>query len=291
MFSVLMQALIFWSVLLPGAEVPLEGQRGLLVAERERGAVRVDLYRPTNRVGPHPVIVLVHGGAWFVGTSNDYQDFVHHFAIAGYATASVDFRLIPEDGFYGQVQDIKDTIRWLRLHARDYNLDPERIGLFGSSSGGHLAGLVAATTNDEGLGIDPPGTSSAVDAAFLLYGVYDLTTWIPNPIVRAYTGGLRFEDAPLVYQAYSPLFHIDGSEPPTAVMHGTRDWAVDFQMAEDYVAAMQAAGVAAELLPFEGGGHGFGKLRPWTRPAIFDALLTFFARELGPPTGLSTTAN
>lgn len=247
-------------------------------------ALTVDLFVPRDSTGPIPVVVFVHGGVWTWGSKRDYVDFAGRLAGDGVAAVLVDFRKAQGNGFLEPVTDIKDALRWTRAHAGEYGLDPDRIGLFGSSSGGHLASLAAFAGNGEGLGDDPEGESSAVQACFLLYGLYDLetATEVGKPweaIIRFYMGG-TVDELPDEYALYSPLAHIDGSEPPTYFMHGTKDAMVPLAQPEACRDALDAAGVPVTLQPVDGLGHGFARVRRSTRPMVYDTLLAFMRETL-----------
>src|SRR6478609_3122568 len=109
----------------------------------------LDLRLPTPRGARHPIIVWIHGGGWIYGSrrrlpphlfeSSPFEQFLD----AGYAVAPVDYRLAREAGFEGMLLDIKASIRWLRGHASDFNLDSERVVVWGESAGGHLAAMAA----------------------------------------------------------------------------------------------------------------------------------------------------
>lgn len=246
--------------------------------------LRADLYLPENPQDRVPAVVFVHGGVWTFGGRKDYRDFGRWMAQQGIAAFCIDMRVPTEDGFDEPISDIKDSVRWLRSNAADYGIDPERIGIFGSSSGAHLASLVAFCGDGEGLGDDPPGQSSRVDACFLLYGLYDLETpfreslpWAPA--IGYFMGGSPDERGN-AYDLYSPLTHIDGSEPPSLVMHGDTDILAPVSEAAALVERLKEAGVQATFVEVDGLGHGFARIRRWLRPAVFQSVLDFFEETL-----------
>lgn len=101
-----------------------------------------DVYVPDGD-GPFPAIIFLHGGGWRFGDRRLAPDLRRFFAESGFVMVSIDYRLSGEAIFPAAVIDTKTAIRWLRRHAADYNIDPERIGLWGSSAGGHLAAMAA----------------------------------------------------------------------------------------------------------------------------------------------------
>ena len=110
----------------------------------------LDLYLPRGSARPLPVILWLHAGGWRSGDRKQAPDLSRHFAMQGFAMASMDYRLSREATFPAQLHDVKAAVRWLRMNGERLGLDGRRIGLWGSSAGGHLATLAALTPGDEG---------------------------------------------------------------------------------------------------------------------------------------------
>lgn len=108
----------------------------------------LDLYLPQRLKGRAPVIVFLHGGGWSGGTTTTGPDFKRFFAQDGFAMASIEYSLTPSITFPSNAEDVKTAVRWLRANANSYGLDPHKIGLWGTSAGGHLAAVA---------GLAPPG--------------------------------------------------------------------------------------------------------------------------------------
>ncbi len=106
-------------------------------------AHRLDLVAPAGHRGALPLIVYIHGGAWIGGDKWDCPGAI--LVKAGYAVASVNYRLADQAKFPAQINDLKAAIRYLRAHARQYNIDAQKIGVWGHSAGGHLAALLGTT--------------------------------------------------------------------------------------------------------------------------------------------------
>ncbi|MBI2435323.1 MAG: alpha/beta hydrolase [Candidatus Hydrogenedentes bacterium] len=281
MFSEVLRVLGFLAAFWPwNAPETLEIHRNLTYKVVEGQELQLDLLLPAEAAAPRPVVLIIHGGSWIWGNKNSYPALKRYLVQEGFACAAVEYGQWLDRGFYGQVQDVKDAIRWLRANAATYALDPEMIGLFGSSSGGHLAALAAFCGDSEGFGADPPGLSSKAQAVFLLYGVYDLDGLLTNALVERLAGGFAPEDVPELYQFFSPLDHIDGTEPPTYVMHGTADRVVPFSQAEELVETLRAAGVPVIFTRIWDGPHAFARVAPSTRPITFDTIVYFFESQL-----------
>ncbi|WP_304118712.1 alpha/beta hydrolase, partial [Mycolicibacterium bacteremicum] len=96
----------------------------------------IDITRPRQVRRALPVILWLHGGGWRMQDRTARPDMVRHFAIHGYVMASIDYRLAPDTRHPGQLHDVRSAVRWLRRHAAEFDADPARIGLWGSSAGG-----------------------------------------------------------------------------------------------------------------------------------------------------------
>src|SRR5581483_2136216 len=134
----------------------------------------LDLYIPVKHDRPLPAIVWIHGGSWSSG-SRDFCPLAY-IATQNVAVASIDYRLSNVAPFPAQLHDCKAAIRWLRGNAGKYQLDPDHIGVFGVSAGGHLAALLGTTADVKELEGDGgnPGLSSRVQAVCSFYPPTDL---------------------------------------------------------------------------------------------------------------------
>lgn len=143
----------------------------LCYSSRDGKDLLLDLYRPANATEPLPVVVFVHGGGWEVGTRETAPDLGRYFARDGFAMVSIDYRLVPEFRFPEPVIDVKTSIRWLRANARALGLDRSRIGLWGTSAGGHLAALAALAPPGIFEGTEHLNQSSRVACVVDGYGI------------------------------------------------------------------------------------------------------------------------
>ena len=133
---------------------PLE-PRTLTYASRGGVDLLLDLYLPANPIRrPIPVIVFLHGGGWSGGTRTTGPDFRRYFAQDGFAIASLEYRLTPAITFPANVEDVRTAVRWLKANAATHGLAADRICLWGTSAGGHLAAVA---------GLAPPGTFEGAD--------------------------------------------------------------------------------------------------------------------------------
>jgi acetyl esterase/lipase len=119
-------------------------RRTLTYASRDGADLLLDLYLPTNPIRrPVPVIVFLHGGGWSGGKGMTGLDFNRYFAQDGFAIASIEYRLTPSVTFPANVEDVRTAVRWLKANAVAHALDADRICLWGTSAGGHLAAVAA----------------------------------------------------------------------------------------------------------------------------------------------------
>lgn len=137
-----------------------------------------DLFRPADG-GPHPIVVAVHGGGWDSGSRDTYRDWGRYLAERGFALFATDRRHFKPDepAFPRVVEDLQAAVRYIRAHAAEFDVDPQRVALMGDSSGGYIAalvGLVGDMSMSEKEGALTPSVSCAVKAVIAIYGVYDL---------------------------------------------------------------------------------------------------------------------
>lgn len=232
---------------------------------------RLDLYLPEKRNSdkPLPVIVHLHGGGWIQGDRiGAFPGAINYVSTGDYVAVGLGYRLGGEAHWPAQIYDCKAGIRWIRGHAKEFNLDPDKIAVSGNSAGGHLASLVG-TSGDvkelEGSLGSWTQESSRVTCVIDACGPEDLTKPLMFdkshcPIIQdGATIGLlggTYEDKPAEAVAASPLTYVSPDDPPFLIAHGTKDERVDYANALALHAALQKAGVSSLLIPITGGGHG-----------------------------------
>jgi len=304
----------------PGAPAPLSGvyhdlKYGSYTYLGSEQPLLLDLYLPAEAASQRvPVLVYLHGGGWFEGSKDACPAMP--FVQQGYAVACVDYRLAEPNGcpaeftFPAQIQDVKTGVRWLRSHAGQYGLDTEHFGVFGNSSGGHLAALLGTSYGAPALaGTQLAGHSDAVQAVCDWYGPVDVRS---GPTVfeeDACTVGLETlnqlyggEETPYFYWTFawsvflggsltdadvldvaaqaSPLTYVDAQDPPFLVIHGDSDGMVPIAQSETLVASLQSAGVDVTFVPLPGAGHEFSAPGQEIAPEFLNPTLTFFDQHL-----------
>lgn len=240
---------------------------------------------------PMPVVVFIHGGAWRGGTYENPRNYP--LAAEGYFTVNIEYRLSGEATFPAQIHDCKAAIRWLRANAEKYNILADRIGVWGSSAGGHLVALLG-TSGDvaelEGKG-GSEGFSSRVQAVVDLFGPTDFSEIIGTrkyltflEVAERLVGGTLVERSELVKMA-NPITYVTPDDPPFLIIHGEKDQAVPFSQSKILYDALTSSGVKANLVRVENGGHGFSptpkdaKVRP-SHKEIMQMTIDFFDRHV-----------
>jgi acetyl esterase/lipase len=268
------------------AEESVQIEKGIAYLNSDR-AERADLYLPpSSKPGElRPAVVIIHGGGWTGGRRDANREINIGTTLAshGYVCLSIDYALQSEDPAAPKIwpqnlHDCKTAVRWLRASADKYQIDTSHIGVIGGSAGGHLAAMVGLT----GPELDPPGPhaqhSTRVQAVIDLYG----------PMAHNRTRIDRLVDpanpqAAALAKQITPLSHIDSSDPPVLILHGTADKTVDVADSELFAAALETGGVAHELVIIEGAPHTF-HLQPKQRD-LRPVVLAFLDKYLKPKQG------
>jgi acetyl esterase/lipase len=221
-------------------------------------AQKMDVYFPETG-GPWPAFLYVHGGGWNQGDKAEGEGWKVLNA-QGYLVVSINYRLSAYNvKFPAMIQDVKCAVRYLRAHAGEYNLDPERIGALGASAGGHLVALLG--TSDQGAGWDVGeylDQSSRVQAVVAEAVFSDFTQPMPDSIgtVIYYAfGELAGTSSPLMTAA-SPVSHITPDDPPFLIIHGEKDGLAPVLQAQTLDARLKTAGVPSRLVIVQNGEHG-----------------------------------
>lgn len=243
--------------------------------------LKMDLYYPSENNGRFPVVMYVHGGGWHKGDKDRGAGALEVPALqqAGFLVATVNYRLAPEYLFPAMIEDVKCAMRSLRAHADEYNLDPDRIGVWGGSAGGHLVALLGTT--DESAGFDVGEYleySSRAQAVVDMFGPADLTVAM---VESSDTVKTAFGDFDLALA--SPVTYASSDDPPFLILHGEKDALVPIEQSEILLAALQNVGVPAELTRVKNASHGFkpdgGEISP-SRQELSQMIIAFFEEWL-----------
>lgn len=251
---------------------------------------KLDLFLPEKSTGPIPLVIWVHGGGWQNGSKDQCLPLRLGFTARGYAVASLNYRLSGHAVFPAQIEDCQAAVRWLRDHANDYGLDPERFAVWGASAGGHLVALLGtAGDSAEFAPTPPPKTSARVQAVCDFYGPTDLLKFALTP---GYLGHARADspeskllggpvlDRPAQAKRANPITYVGPGDPPFLIIHGSADPVVPPQQSTLLHAALQAAGLPSTHRTIADAKHGGPE---FSTPAVADEVDAFFRRSLGLP--------
>ncbi|MDT7847316.1 alpha/beta hydrolase [Streptomyces justiciae] len=269
---------------LPPAAHPAPGTRLL------RGAVyaapdgirplELDLWLPEYPHDPLPVIVYIHGGGWRTGTRTEMGPRFRtwqlspfaRLAQAGFAVASLDYRLTGEAIHPAQLEDVTAALAWLDARADELGLDTGRTVTWGESAGAHLAALLALT--------------APVRGCVAWYGPTDLTTLPTQSRPGAYDAdspttrealliGAPVATAPDLARAASPVTHVTADAPPFLILHGTDDCLIPLAQGEQLTTALREAGAHVDFRPVPGADHAWAGLPDEDVERCFIASLDF----------------
>jgi acetyl esterase/lipase len=201
-------------------------------------------FQPADR---RPCFIVIHGGGWTGGNARRMYPFAKHYADRGFVGISIEYRLLNAKAgttVFNCVEDGRSAVRYVRAHAAELGIGPEKLVVSGGSAGGHVA---VATALFE---VDAPGEATDVsckpNALVLLFPVIDTSP-------QGY-GSAKIGDR---WKELSPAHRVRPSMPPTIVFHGTGDTVTPFAGAKAFDEAMQKAGNHCELVVNEGGRHGY----------------------------------
>ncbi len=257
----------------------------------------LDVYIPAGVRRPMPVVVWIHGGGWQAGDKSSAANRAAQLHPEGFAVVGINYRYSSNAIFPAQIHDAKAAIRWIHARGGQYGLDPRRIGVWGSSAGGHLVGLLGTSGGVAGaegtVGVND-SFSSEVDAVADWFGPADFfgvegwhTECTPITGVAALLGeclGLIQQNAgnPDPYWQgkaalallAGPVTHASSDDPPFLIAHGTADNTVWPEHSDNLHEALLAAGAESTIRRVVGAGHGLP-------PTEVQPVIEFFIERLG----------
>jgi acetyl esterase/lipase len=253
----------------------------LLKAHQYASDLQLDLYLPaikgrdgnaTGVTGPAPLVVLVHGGGWRSGDRHEMAPLAARLAARGYAAATVDYRLSGQALYPAAIEDVKESINWLRSHAQQFGIDPRRVAVAGGSAGGQIAslvgvrsGLVQAIVNIDGLSdfTSPEARKHEDDPA-------------KNPSAAGAWFGGNYAAKTALWHEASPTFYVTPKTPPILFIGSAQP---RFSVGRDeMIVKLKAAGVAHQVVMLPASPHSFWMFDPWLAPTV-DAMVGFLDKQ------------
>lgn len=260
----------------------------------------LDILRLKNApADPMPVIVWIHGGGFTGGSKTSGYQRVVRFVKRGYLGVTIDYRLGREVAFPAHLQDCKCAIRFLRAHAKEYNLDPHRIGVWGGSAGGNLVAMLGVTggiREFEGKS-GWPGYSSRVQAVVVYFGmtdfleIYELAKagksterFLPmdgNESISRLLGVEKYFEHPDLCRKASPTTYASKDDAPFYIFHGDQDPLTPASQGELLNKVLRKAGAESDFYLVKGGRHGWP-----AREDVDTRIDEFLDKHLRPKTGV-----
>lgn len=286
----------------PETRGQIDALNGIVYAQigqtRSVRALRMDLLVPRNS-DRKPAIVYFPGGGFTSADDGKFIEMRMALAEAGFVVAAAEYRVVP-DTFPAPVVDGKAAVRYLRGHAKEYGIDPARIGVLGDSAGGWLAQMLGTTNGDKAFDAgDFLDQSSDVQAVVTLYGLSNLLNvgeGFPEAVQKVHESpavteallvhgaafaafpGATIQSDPAKALAASPMGHVAGRKPPFLILHGSADTLVSPRQSAQLYEALKQGGNQAEYVLVEGAGHGD---LHWFQPPVIERVVQWFRQALG----------
>ncbi len=252
-------------------------------ANHEGHSLTLDVYRPFDWADYTglPVVIWVHGGGWVNGNKENCQ--AAFLAQKNIAVVSINYRLASVAQWPAQINDCYAAVRWVRKNAKTFGFT-DKIGVWGSSAGGHLAALMGTRAFS-----GAEETSSRVEAVCDFFGPSDLLTMPPNVITKERTReqveqsngakllGKPVMDVPKLAQDASALYHVSTGDVPFLIVHGEADPGVPLAQSQQLHDKLKAAGVESELVILPGAIHGGAEFKT---SEVQSKVIAFFKKHL-----------
>lgn len=235
-------------------------------------------YLPAPGKASGAALLICPGGGYAHLSPHEGEGYARFFSANGIACFVLAYRLGTSGYHYpAMFQDVSRALRYVRAHAADWSIDPHRIGIVGSSAGGHLASTLL-THFDAGKPGDPDPIERESDRPDLGILCYPVITMGPNAHGGSKANLLGPNPSPALVTLLSNELQVTSDTPPCFLFHTWEDKTVKVENTLSFAAALRAHGVPFDLHIYEHGGHGMGlggpwdqpdKLHPWTRDCIY----------------------
>lgn len=234
---------------------------------------KLDIYLPKEGCGPFPVIVSIHGGAFKMGDKRDHQvEPMLKGLDKGYAVVSINYRLSQEAIWPAQILDVKKALEFIKVNSKDYELNSNKIVVWGGSAGGHLSAMVGTSSNYEKLNNKDAKADVSVNAIVDWFGPIDFLK-MDEQLIETNAGvpdhsdenspesqllGEKITDAKELVKEANPMTYIHKDIPPFFIQHGKIDNLVPYQQSENlYKKIVEVAGEhKAEFHILDNARHG-----------------------------------
>jgi len=273
------------------------GQTTLAYCSPGGNPLAMDLTEPSAQAArPAPVVFYIHGGEGLQGnrqldgTDGPYFIQLRAMLVArGFVVGSIDYGLVPFYNLRDEVRQSKCAVRFLRAHASELGIDPQRVGVYGVSMGGYLSAMLGTVRPQAGFdGGQYQDQSSRVQAVVDMWGPTDLSDWSGSPSwVRDLGQGLSgSSNTPAArMRAISPVSYVAPGDPPFLIIQGADDWFIAPHHSQNMAKQLHAAGVPTTLIMVQHDGHGLaaptaGQIEQPDPDTLLHMISDFFARTL-----------
>jgi acetyl esterase/lipase len=224
-------------------------------------ALTLDVFKPKSGANGAAILYMVSGG--WVSRWAEPKEALERYQFLldrGYTVIAIRHGSSPKYFVPEAVEDVQRAVRFVRHHAREWGIDPERLGVHGGSAGGHLSLMIGLGSDAGDPHADEPfmRESTRVASIVAYYPPVDLRTWargaVPvQPNQRFPALNFEREKAP----AISPILFVTADDPPTLLIHGDKDTTVPINHSERLIAALKSTGITSDFITIPGAGHGF----------------------------------
>ncbi|WP_417384286.1 alpha/beta hydrolase [Gimesia sp.] len=234
---------------------PLPGAEYKVYKKTKQGDLHLNIYKPADwKTGDsRPTIVFFFGGGWRNGNPSQFEPHCKHLASKGMVACTAEYRIKSKHDTtpFECVADGKSAVRWIREHAKELGIDPDRIVAGGGSAGGHVAACTGTV-----IGFDEPDENKSISSVPNAMALF-------NPVVDTTETGWKGGPAQLGERCreISPIHFVKKGTPPTIIFHGTEDKTVLFENVERFTEQMKQKGNRCVLVAYPNEGHGFFNLR------------------------------
>ena len=256
----------------PNRDLPVKKWMDVPFAEHNTGSLLLDVFRLDDEK-LRPAVLCLHGGFWAKGSKKFMHPLAEDLVARGYVAISANYRLSGVAPAPAQLHDVQAAIRYTREHADLYGIDPQKIGVTGSSAGGYLAVMAAVVNQSDPL--SRPNAAVGMGAQTDLSSPHIQNTRSEN--WAKFMGGF-FHQVPENYTEQSPIAHLSADDPPVAIVCGEHDKPSTRAVAFRHQAFR--LGIPTHLTEIPGAPHGLLRAADHRRLAI-DALDNFFDLHLG----------
>jgi acetyl esterase/lipase len=271
----------------PAPVVPdtLKAEENIVYGHTPEQELKMDVYRPKSGGDKMPACVLVHGGGWVNGDKEKFTPLAIALAQRGYVVANIEYRLGPVAKYPAAVQDCNLAVRYVRAEAQRFGIDPNRIGTWGGSAGGHLVGMLAAApTEAKFITGENRNVSAKVQATVVMAGPMELNTEKSIENYRKQKEesygfkwiGKLYDDAPELYKEASPMTYLSKDTGPILFLTGSLD---NPDRDKPPMEKLKSLGVPTQQVIVDGGKHGCWMQPPWQEQCL-NAVDTFFKANL-----------